>query len=58
MAGVAVPVSHNLMFDVAYRYIDFGDVSTDTDAFGAMTFKNVAAHEVRVGVRWSVDDLR
>jgi hypothetical protein len=22
-----------------------------------MTFKNIAAHEVRVGLRWSFDDL-
>jgi opacity protein-like surface antigen len=58
MAGLAAPVARNLMLDVAYRYINFGDISTNSDAFGGMTFKNVAAHEVRVGVRWSVNDVR
>jgi hypothetical protein len=36
--------------------MDFGDVDTASDAAGAMTLKNLAAHEVRVGVRWSFDD--
>jgi opacity protein-like surface antigen len=57
MAGIAYAISHNLMIDVGYRYLSIGDVSTGSDAFGAMTFKNVAAHEARVGVRWSFDDL-
>jgi opacity protein-like surface antigen len=57
MAGVAVAVSHNVMIDAGYRYINIGDVSTGSDAFGAMTFKNVSAHEVRIGLRWSFDDL-
>jgi opacity protein-like surface antigen len=58
MAGVAYAISHNLMMDVGYRYLNIGDVKTGSDASGAMTFKNVAAHEVRVGLRWSFDDLR
>ena len=57
MAGVGYAVAPNLMVDVGYRYIDFGDVKTNADAFGAMTFKNIAAHEVRVGLRWSFDDF-
>ena len=44
------------MVDAGYRYIDFGDVETAKDAFGGMTFKDVAAHEIRLGVRWSFDD--
>ena len=35
------------MVDVGYRYLNLGDVTTASDSFGAMTFKNVAAHEVR-----------
>jgi opacity protein-like surface antigen len=58
MAGLAVAISHNMMVDVGYRYLNIGDVSTGSDAFGAMKFKNIAAHEVRVGLRWSFDDLR
>jgi len=57
MAGVAYPISHNLMLDVGYRYLNIGDVSSGSDAFGAMTFKNVAGHEARVGLRWWLDDL-
>ncbi len=56
MGGFGVTVASNLVIDVGYRYIDFGDVKTASDAFGAMTFKNVAAHEVRLGLRWSFDD--
>jgi len=57
MAGVGYAVAPNLMVDVGYRYIDFGDVKTGADSFGAMTFKDVAAHEVRIGLRWSFDDM-
>ncbi|HZQ13568.1 MAG TPA: outer membrane protein [Pseudolabrys sp.] len=57
MAGVGYAIGPNLMVDVGYRYIDFGDVRTAADSFGAMTFKDIAAHEVRVGLRWSFDDL-
>jgi len=58
MAGFAMPISQNMMADVGYRYVDFGDLSTGSDKFGAMTFKHVAAHELRVGLRWNFDDLR
>jgi opacity protein-like surface antigen len=58
MAGVAIGISHNLMIDIGYRYLNLGDVTTGSDALGATSFKNVAAHEARVGLRWSFDDLR
>lgn len=57
MAGAGYAIAPNMMVDVGYRYINFGDVTTASDSFGAMTLKNLAAHEVRVGVRWSFDDL-
>jgi opacity protein-like surface antigen len=57
MAGVAYAVGPNLLVDVGYRYLNFGDVTTQSDAFGAMTLKNLAAHEARVGFRWNFDDL-
>jgi opacity protein-like surface antigen len=53
MAGLAYPLAPNLRLDVGYRYINIGDVKTDADV---MTFKNVAAHEVRAGLRWSFND--
>lgn len=57
MAGVGYAIAPNIMVDVGYRYVNFGDVTTGSDAFGSMTLKNLAAHEVRVGFRWSFDDL-
>ncbi len=57
MAGVAYAISPNTMVDVGYRYINFGDATTGSDAFGSVTLKQIAAHEVRVGLRWSFDDL-
>lgn len=57
MGGVGYPVAPNAMIDVGYRYVNFGDVTTASDSFGATTLRNLAAHEVRVGFRWSFDDL-
>jgi opacity protein-like surface antigen len=57
MAGVGFAVTPNIVADVGYRYLNLGDTKSATDASGAMTFKNIAAHEVRVGLRWSFDDL-
>ena len=57
MAGVGYAVAPNIVVDAGYRYVNFGDVTTASDAFGAMILKNLAAHEVRVGFRWSFDDL-
>lgn len=57
MGGVGVAVAPNLMMDVGYRYIDFGDLVTTEDSASAATLKNIAAHEIRIGMRWSFDDL-
>lgn len=57
MAGVGYAVSPNIVADIGYRYINLGDVKGGADATGFMTFKNVASHQVRVGLRWSFDDL-
>lgn len=56
MAGLGYAITPSLKLDVGYRYMNFGDVESASDAFGQMTFKNLAAHEVRVGMRWSFDD--
>ncbi len=55
-AGVGYAAAPNLLFDINYRYVNYGDVTTASDAFGAMTMKNLYAHEVRIGIRWSFDD--
>lgn len=57
MAGVAYKVAANMQVDVGYRYLALGDVATASDASGQMNIKNIANHEVRVGLRWSIDDL-
>jgi len=57
MAGAGYSIAPNIVLDAGYRYVNFGDVTTASDSVGAMTLKNLAAHEVRVGVRWSFDDL-
>lgn len=57
MAGVGYAVAPNILIDVNYRYINFGDVTTAGDSFGAMTLTNLAAHEIRIGFRWCFDDL-
>jgi opacity protein-like surface antigen len=58
MAGTALAVSRNLQVDVGYRYLNYGDVNTAEGPGGHMQFRNVAGHEVRVGLRWNLDDLR
>jgi opacity protein-like surface antigen len=57
MAGTAFAISRNLQVDVGYRYLGFGNVQTADGPGGHMTFRNLAAQEVRVGLRWSLDDL-
>lgn len=57
MAGTAFALSRNLQVDVGYRYLSFGNVQTADGPGGHMTFRNLAAQEVRVGLRWSFDDL-
>lgn len=57
MAGFGYVVAPNAVVDIGYRYVNFGDASTASDFFGSMTLRNLAAHEVRVGFRWSFDDL-
>lgn len=57
MAGIGYAIAPNILLDLGYRYVNFGNVSTAGNAFGELTLKNLAAHEVRVGFRWSFDDL-
>jgi opacity protein-like surface antigen len=57
MTGVGFAISHSVTLDLGYRYVNFGDAQTGADASGHMTFKNVAAHEARLGLRWSFDDF-
>lgn len=56
MAGVAYSVAPNLMIDVGYRYLSLGSAMTAADAFGSFKLKGIAAHEVRIGLRWNFED--
>jgi len=58
-AGVAFDVTPNFTVDLAYRYLNLGDMSTDkiqtydgSGTFPAVDFKNVASNDVMLGFRW------
>jgi opacity protein-like surface antigen len=58
MAGIAYDFTPNLALDVGYRYLNLGDVSSDTleDAGagdGDFSYDNLQAHEIRVGMRYT-----
>lgn len=57
MAGVAFAVSRNMMLDVGYRYHNLGNAPMLTDATGSLQVKDIAAHEIRFGLRWYFDDF-
>ena len=57
MGGVGWAVAPNFVVDVGYRYLNVGDAKSDSSSAGNVTFRNVASHEVRLGLRWSMDDL-
>jgi len=57
MAGTAFALSENLQVDVGYRYLNFNSAHSADGPLGGITFRNLAAHEVRVGLRWNFDDL-
>ncbi|WP_108881011.1 outer membrane beta-barrel protein [Anderseniella sp. Alg231-50] len=57
--GVAYDITSNLKFDLAYRYIDLGEVISGIDTAppvgvdsGAMSVDSIQAHEVKVGLRY------
>jgi opacity protein-like surface antigen len=57
MAGVEYPISDRLSLDLGYRYLNLGDAQTGyvTDSYGQSTrmdYKDITAHEVRVGLRY------
>lgn len=55
MAGFAYTIYPNLMVDVGYRYLHMGAAKTDVDPFGAVTYGDLSANEVRVGFRYLLD---
>jgi opacity protein-like surface antigen len=58
MAGVAVKVSPNMSVDVGYRYVDLGQPESGvghTLTTDRIRLDSVTAHEVRAGVRYTID---
>ena len=64
MAGATAPISPDLLFDIGYRYVNFGDVTSSTTGYdpsipgpvGYTTPVKVAdmdAHEIRLGFRYN-----
>jgi len=55
-AGASYDIWDNLSVDANYRYLNFGDFGTGTDPAGNLAgtveFDDLAAHEVRVGLRY------
>jgi len=57
MAGSSFAVSRQVLLDVGYRYLGLGTADTTADSSGRVTqFKNIVAHEVRIGVRFVFPD--
>ncbi|WP_053239852.1 outer membrane protein [Pleomorphomonas koreensis] len=57
MAGVEYPINDQLSLDLGYRYLNLGDARTGYVDDGAgnsthMNYKDITAHEVRVGLRY------
>lgn len=54
MAGIAYSLAPNLVADFGYRYLDLGDAIARFGAANELRVKNITAHEIRAGVRWSM----
>lgn len=54
-AGVGFEVAPNVVIDANYRYVHLGDAMAMTSLGGGtpILYENIAAHEIRVGIRFS-----
>jgi opacity protein-like surface antigen len=63
-AGLAYKVSPNFTVELAYRYLDMGDGLTGdlhafdgtNNVFNPTTFKNLTSHDLKLGVRWNLEN--
>lgn len=59
MAGVAYDFTPNLAVDLGYRYLNLGSIDSDTIPIGAgdgeFSYDDLQAHEVRLGVRYTLN---
>lgn len=58
MGGVSYKITQNMLIDVGYRYLSLGDAvhgfKPPLDMV-RLDFKNLTAHEVRIGLRYELD---
>lgn len=55
MAGISYCFTPNLLFDIGYRYLDVGRVTSGVDSLGnQLSIKDLSSHEVRAGLRWQL----
>lgn len=56
MAGMSYQISARMIVDGGYRYLHLGDATTGNDAAAnQVQFKDLTAHELRLGVRYLID---
>ena len=61
-AGIGYDVTQNVKLEVAYRYLNFGDVRTgQIDCFCGAVFqgqrvRDLQAHDIKIGMRWMFGD--
>lgn len=55
MAGASYDLSHKLALDLNYRYLSLGDGKSDVALFNTVIdYEDLAAHEVRIGLRYKI----
>jgi opacity protein-like surface antigen len=54
-AGVAYYISRNALVDLSYRYLDMGTPRSNVPTSGTVSFGNVTAQQVRIGLRYQID---
>jgi opacity protein-like surface antigen len=54
-AGLAYYLSRNMLIDLSYRYLDMGTPRSNIPAAGTVSFGNVTAQQVRIGLRYQIN---
>ena len=53
-AGVSFTISPNFLVDVNYRYLDMGEVNTNSPTLGTVNTGDWTAQEIRIGLRYLI----
>jgi opacity protein-like surface antigen len=57
MGGLSYQITPALAVDGGYRYLELGTIESASDPTGRFSLMGVAAHEFRIGLRWTYGDL-